>query len=330
MASAGFIINKLMPFWLVVAALLAYTFPGVFAHFAPFSVYFLGGVILVMSLTLTPATVAQVFTRPKALACGFLIKWITVPMAAIIAAHLVFSSQPQLAAGTILDGSTPAGVSSNLFTFLAHGAVALAVSLTFVHTLLSPLLTPAFTAAFAGKYVSVDFLALMRQMGEMVLLPLALGLLMRPVLGPRRLRAMTPFLPMVSAILLYCVAFGLVAAATPAISGNLRWVPIIGVTTSVLTVVNLGVAYALSRLLRLDEASSRAIMFDVGVYNSGLGAVLASINFGPFAALPALMNSVLNMIVGSLLATYLQGRPIRDGSGPVAHGLALHAPFALP
>lgn len=320
MTLASFIINKLMPLWLIVAAVLAYTAPAVFVHLAPYSVYFLGGVILVMSLTLTLETVAQVFTRPKALICGFVIKWITVPLAAVIAAHWVFSTQPQLAAGTILDGSTPAGVSSNLFTFLAHGAVALAVSLTFVHTVLSPLLTPAFTTVFAGKYVSVDFLALMKQMLEMVLVPVGLGVAARYALGPRRIKTVMPFLPMVSALLLYCVALGLVAAASPAISKNLEWVPIIGVTTTVLTIVNLAVAYALSKALRLNEANARAIMFDVGVYNSGLGAVLASLNFGPFAALPALMNSVLNMIVGSILATYLQNRPILDGSEPAPRG----------
>jgi BASS family bile acid:Na+ symporter len=303
-------------------------------HLASCSVYFLGGVILVMSLTLTLETVAQVFTRPKALICGFVIKWVTVPLAAVIAAHLVFSTQPQLAAGTILDGSTPAGVSSNLFTFLAHGAVALAVSLTFVHTVLSPLLTPAFTTAFAGKYVSVDFFTLMKQMLEMVLVPVGLGLAARYALGPRRLKIVRPFLPMVSALLLYGVALGLVAEAAPAISKNLDWVPIIGATTSVLTLINLAVAYVLSKALRLNEANSRAIMFDVGVYNSGLGAVLASINFGPFAALPALMNSVLNMIIGSLIATYLQHRPILDGSEPVSQSsnpiMAVQAPFELP
>jgi BASS family bile acid:Na+ symporter len=318
MALASFIINKLMPLWLIVAAALAYSMPQVFVHLSSYSVYFLGGVILVMSLTLTLDAVAQVFTRPKALICGFVIKWVTVPLAAVIAAHLVFSTQPQLAAGTILDGSTPAGVSSNLFTFLAHGAVALAVSLTFLHTILSPLLTPAFTTAFAGKYVSVDFFTLMKQMLEMVLIPVGLGLAARYALGPQRLKTVRPFLPMISAILLYCVALGLVAAAAPAISQNLEWVPIIGATTSVLTLINLGVAYALSKALRLNEANARAIMFDVGVYNSGLGAVLASINFGPFAALPALMNSVLNMIIGSLLATHLQHRPILDGSAPAS------------
>ena len=315
---ASFLINKMMPFWLIVAAILAYWAPGVFHVLAPYSVYFLGGVIMLMSLTMRIEALTMVFTRPKALIWGFVIKWITVPFAAIIAAHLVFASQPQLAAGTILDGSTPAGVSSNLFTFLAHGAVALAVSLTLIHTILSPLLTPIFTATFAGKYVTVDFFALMVQMAKLVLIPVVLGLSLRYALGERRIKTVTPFLPMLSAILLYCIALGLVAKAEPAISKNLDWVPIIGVTTSVLTCINLGVAYALSKMLRLNDAYARAIMFDVGIYNSGLGAVLAYTNFGPFAALPALMNSVLNMIIGSLLASYLQNRPIRDSAGEIA------------
>ena len=109
---------------------------------------------------------------------------------------------------------------------------------------------------------------------------------------------------------LYALALGLVAKAQPAITHNLGWVPIIAVTTSVICVINLVVGYILARLLRLDEANSRAIMFDVGIYNSGLGAVLASVNFGAFAALPALMNALLNMIIGSMLASYLGSKPV--------------------
>ena len=310
MKIASFIINRMMPFWMIVAAMLAYNNPTTFRPMAPYTVYYLGGVILMMSLTLTVGTIARVFTRTKALIAGFIIKWTTVPLAAIIAAHFVFSSQPQLAAGFILDGSTPAGVSSNLFTFLSHGAVALAVSLTFVHTVLSPLLTPALAAAFAGKYVSVNFLALMKQMAELVLVPVCLGLSIRYFVGAKRLRSVEPVLPMISAILLYCVDLGLVAAAASTIAKNLSWVPIIGITTTALCLINLAVAYFVARVLQFDKATARAIMFDVGVYNSGLGAVLASVNFGAFAALPALMNSVMNMTIGSMLAAHLHGHPI--------------------
>jgi BASS family bile acid:Na+ symporter len=105
-------------------------------------------------------------------------------------------------------------------------------------------------------------------------------------------------------------------------------VPVIGVTTTMLCIINLAVAYALARALRFYEPRARAIMFDVGVYNSGLGAVLASINFGPLAALPALMNSVLNMIVGSVLASWLHGRPVAQAEGRVvmAPGCSCSAP----
>ena len=151
MKLASLLLNKMMPVWLVVCGVLGYRAPHVFVAFAPYVIYYLAAVILMMSLTLTIEATKQVFTRPKPLIAGFVIKWITVPLVAIIAAHLIYANQPQLAAGTILDGATPAGVTSNLFTFLSNGAVALAISLTFIHTLLSPLLTPAFTTAFAHK-----------------------------------------------------------------------------------------------------------------------------------------------------------------------------------
>jgi bile acid:Na+ symporter, BASS family len=310
MSTAQFLINKLMPVWLIVCALVAYAAPKTFIVFAHFSIDYLAGVILLMSLTLTLDALKPVITKPGPLVAGFVIKWVTVPLMAVLAAHFVYASQPQLAAGTILDGATPAGVTSNLFTFLANGSVALAIALTFVHTLLSPVLTPALTSVFAHKYVHVDFFALLHQMLTIVLAPLVVGMAVRAVMGPKRILVIKPFLPMVSATLMYFLCLGLVAAAQPAIAKNLLWMPIIVVTTSVLCLINLVVGYVLARALRLGEADARAIMFDAGVYNSGLGAVLATVNFGPFAALPALMNTLMNMIIGSSLANYLRSKPL--------------------
>jgi bile acid:Na+ symporter, BASS family len=317
MSAAQFLLNKMMPIWLIVCGLVAYAAPQTFIAFSHFSIYYLAGVILLMSLTLTLEALKPVIAMPGPLIAGFVIKWVTVPLAAVIAAHVVYASQPQLAAGTILDGATPAGVTSSLFTFLANGAVALAIALTFVHTLVSPLLTPALASVFAHKYVHVDFFALLHQMLTMVLLPLVIGIFLRAALGPKRIAVIKPFLPMGSALLLYCLALGLVAAAEPAIAKNLIWIPIIAATTSLLCTINLAVGYFLSRALRLSEANARAIMFDAGVYNSGLGAVLATVNFGPFAALPALMNTLMNLVIGSMLATWLHGKPVeQDAAAP--------------
>jgi BASS family bile acid:Na+ symporter len=308
MQTARFVINRLMPFWLIVFGIVAYCLPGPFTVLTPFATYMLGGVIMLMSLTLTLGALGEVFARPKAVIGGFVIKWVTVPLAAVIAARVFYAHQPDLAAGTILDGAVPAGVSSNLFTFIGHGSVALAISLTFIHTLLSPFLTPAFTSVLASKYVPVDFLAMLRQMMQLVVVPVVLGLALRYGAGEKRIKRAEPFLPMLSAILLYSIELGLISHSAPAIRNNLDWVPVVAGVTSMLTAVNLMLAYLLAKGLRLPERQARAIMFDVGVYNSGLGAVLAGLNFGPLAVLPPLLNSVMNMIIGALLAAFLHNR----------------------
>jgi BASS family bile acid:Na+ symporter len=308
MQTARFILNKLMPLWLIVLGVVAYLLPAPFTTLTPYATYMLGGVIMLMSLTLTVASLGEVFVRPKAVIGGFVIKWITVPLAAVVAAHVFYSHQPALAAGTILDGSVPAGVSSNLFTFIAHGSVALAISLTFIHTLLSPLLTPAFTSVFASKYVAVNFFVLLKQMLQLVVAPVVLGLAIRYGVGEQRIMRAEPVLPLVSAVLLYTIELALISHSAPAIRQNLDWVPVVAAVTSMLTAVNLAVAYVLAKTLRLPERQARAIMFDVGIYNSGLGAVLAGLNFGPLSILPPLLNAVLNMIIGALLASVLHNR----------------------
>src|ERR1700761_8261845 len=202
MQTARFILNKLMPLWLIVFGVVAYLLPSPFTALTPYATYMLGGVIMLMSLKLTVGSLGEVFARPKAVISGFVIKWITVPLAAVVAAHLFYAPQPDLAAGTILDGSVPAGVSSNLFTFIAHGSVALAISLTFIHTLLSPILTPAFTSVLASKYMPVNFFALLEQMLQLVVVPVVLGLGLRYGLGEQRIRKAEPALPLLSAVLL--------------------------------------------------------------------------------------------------------------------------------
>jgi bile acid:Na+ symporter, BASS family len=309
MTRARFIVNKLMAGWLILFAILALLEPRPFTVLSPWVNYMLGGVIFIMMLTAGAGALGRVFSRPKALIAGFVIKWATVPLAAYIAANLVYSHNPQLAAGTIVDGSTPAGVSSNLFAYIGHGAVELAVSLTFIHTLLAPVLTPAFTQAMASKFVHVSFWSLFSQMLEIVVLPVVVGLAVRYGVKPERMKKAEPVFPVISALLLYAVVLGLFSKAAPAVRAHLGLMPVVIGTTTVLIIVNLLVAYVLARVARLDDATSRTIMFDTGIYNSGLGSVIAAANFGPFAALPALLNTIMNLIIGALVSSWLQNRP---------------------
>src|ERR1700733_3949097 len=158
---------------------------------------------------------------------------------------------------------------------------------------------------------------MLQQMMQLVVVPVVLGLAVRYGAGPKRIKRAEPFLPMLSAILLYSIELGLISHSQPAIRNNLDWMPVVVGVTSMLTAINLALAYLLAKGLRLPERQARAIMFDVGVYNSGLGAVLAGLNFGPLSVLPPLLNSVMNMIIGASLAAYLHNRvPAPEGVEP--------------
>ncbi len=309
MSTIRLVVNKLMAAWLIVFGILAFLVPGAFTWLHPYVTYLLGAVILVMSLTLTTRSLSQVFKKPRALISGFVIKWVTVPLLAVIAARLVYSHQHLLAAGTILDGATPAGVSSNLFAYIGHGSVGLAVSLTFIHTILAPILTPAVTSTLASKYVPVSFMSLFIQMIELVLVPVILGLVIRYSVGEKRIVKAEPVLPVISAIFLYAIEVALISPNVVTITKNMHWIPIVTVVTTVLIIVNMAVAYWLAKGVKVTETQARTILFDTGVYNSGLGAVLAAHNFGGIAILPPLMNMIMNLIVGAIWAAYWQNKP---------------------
>lgn len=311
-----FIVNRCMVLWLIAFAVLALALPKVFAPLSPATNYLLGGVILIMSLTMGAGELRNVLAKPTPFLAGFVIKWVTVPAAGYIAARTVYANHPLLAAGTIIDGAAPAGASSNLFAYLGHGSVGLAVSLTFVHTMMAPLLTPGITEFLASRFVSVSFLPLFVQSLEIVVLPVVLGLLIRYAVRQERIKRIEPLLPVASALMLYAVVLALFSSAAPAVYRNLSFVPVILATTSALIIINLAVGYGLARVLRFDEPSCRTIMFDTGVYNSGLGATLAAANFGAFAALPALLNAIMNLIIGAFIASLLHSRPPLDAPHP--------------
>jgi BASS family bile acid:Na+ symporter len=71
-------------------------------------------------------------------------------------------------------------------TYLAGGNVPLAVTITSASTLLSPLATPFWMKTLAGRLVPVDFVAMMLSILNMIIVPIAAGLVANRVLYGKR------------------------------------------------------------------------------------------------------------------------------------------------
>ncbi|MBU5904405.1 bile acid:sodium symporter family protein, partial [Vibrio cholerae O1] len=90
-----------------------------------------------------------------------------------------FHLPPDIAVGVILVGCCPGGTSSNVMSYLAKANVALSVSITTVSTLLAPFVTPALIYLFANEWLEVSFLSMLWSVVQVVLIPIALGIVLQ-------------------------------------------------------------------------------------------------------------------------------------------------------
>jgi BASS family bile acid:Na+ symporter len=96
-----------------------------------------------------------------------------------------------------------------------------------------------------------------------------------------------------------------------------------------LSLVMLGMGFMLT-LAVMVTLTSRTIAIEVGMQNGGMAAVLAKKNcpLEPMAAVPAVFSSVVQTLVGSLVADYWRARPPAESSPTPEPASAPVAPIA--
>lgn len=306
------VITKFFTLWVVVFAVVAILFPTTFKRLAPYIPYLLMAVMFGMGMTLTARDFGEVFRQPKGVGIGIVLQFVIMPLTGFLLAN-VFNLPPELAAGLVLVGSVPSGTASNVMSYIAKADVALSVTMTSVITLLAPFVTPYLYLWLGGKWIPINPVSMLWDMAKIVLIPIALGLIIRHSLGETRSKSISRVMPAVSVIAIVAIIAAVVAAS------KARLVTVGGlVLLAVVTHNLLGYlfGYLSSRyIFRLSEVQSRTVAIEVGMQNSGLAAALAMKFLTPVAALPGAVFSVWHNISGSILANYWGQRPTKDGSG---------------
>jgi BASS family bile acid:Na+ symporter len=177
---------------------------------------------------------------------------------------------------------------------------ALSVTLTASSTLLAVVLTPALTWLYAGRTVPVPVGEMLLGIVQVVLAPVALGVLLNRWLGRRldTVRAVFPAFS-VSAI---CLIIAIVVAMNRDQIGRLAVAAVAVVMLH--NLIGLAAGYWAARWLGYGEAVCRTIAIEVGMQNSGLAAALATKYFSAAAALPAAVFSVWHNLSGASLAAH--------------------------
>ena len=284
----------------LLSAVAALLFPDTLSHLKPRLINPLLGIIMFgMGLTLKPEDFRVVFSRPRDVLVGCLAQFTVMPLLAF-ALTRVFRLEEALAIGVILVGCCPGGTASNVITFLARGDLALSVGMTAMSTLLAPVLTPLLVWLLAGEMVDVDVAGMLLSILWVVILPIALGLVVKRI-WPRTTKQAAGYLPALSSLAICLIVLIVIAAnAHKLLSGG--WIVLLVVVLH--NICGLAAGYLIGLLLHLSPAKRRAVSIEVGMQNSGLASSLATLHFAayPLATIPGALFSVWHNISGAIVA----------------------------
>lgn len=261
-------------------------------------------ILLCMGMTLALADFTRILSAPRAVMIGAGLQFSIMPLAGFTFARL-FGLPAEVAAGLILIGCCPGGVSSNVITYLAKGNVPLSVTMTAVSTLLSPFLTPFAMQWLAGSYVPVEVGPMMFSIFKMIIAPLALGFAIRrflPRLADKLVRLLPP---------LAMLSIALIVAITVAMSrDDLIKVGFVLLAASAChNATGYALGYGAARLSGLDRRDSRTVALEVGLQNGGMATGLAfNVLHSPAAALAAATFGPWSAITSSALASWWRRR----------------------
>jgi BASS family bile acid:Na+ symporter len=216
---------------------------------------------------------------------------------------------PEIAAGIVLIGSSPSGVSSNIITYLAKGNLALSITLTSFTTVLAPILTPLLMKLLAGQFIPIDFSQMMLSIVKMIFLPIVAGMIFNRVFRGRA-GWLYKFMPVV-AMAANVVIIGVIVAA-----GRDSLIEI-GLLLLLAAIVHNASGYLLGywgcRIFKMNKIDSRTIAIEVGMQNGGMAAGIASA-MGKAATLglfPAIFGTWMD-ISGSFLANWWRTKPTEE------------------
>lgn len=261
-------------------------------------------IMLGIGLSLKPIDFKLVFANPKAVVMGMLAQMIMLPLLAYFIV-LALDLTGALAMGLLILALCPGGTTSNLYTYLAKGDMALSVSLTSIVSLIAPFTLPFMVMLFMGTImeeelqITLPVLQTIIQLVVITLIPIGLGMLIhyyQPVFSKKVEKMVKLF----SIVFLLLIAIGVVIKNINHMNDYFSQA---GIAALLLNLSSMGLGYALATLGKLNVAQCKAIAIEVGFQNGILAMVIAlTLLHNTEMAIAATCYSLIMLITGGVFA----------------------------
>ena len=273
-----------------------------------------------VAIGLDMAAFKKVLGNLKAVLVGLVSQLIVLPLLTLL---LIFMWQPtpSMALGMIVVASCPGGNVSNYFTTLSRGDVALSVTLTSLVSVLAVFMTPMAILFWAGlnsetsqllTEIEIDGAAFLIKTMTILALPLLAGMVFAANYKDLALR-LAPKLRFFSFfILIFFIVAMTVNNSDVLLDFGLVIIPLVIVHNA----MALFAGNFMGRAFGLSIPARRAITFETGIQNSGLGLVILLSQFQGLggAAIITAAWGLWHIVSGILLSYYYRGCDHRKGT----------------
>lgn len=267
-------------------------------------------IMLGVALDVTLEDFRAVARRPRPMVIAIVAQLLVLPAVTFVLT-LVLPVTPSMALGMILVACCPPGNISQILTHRSGGNVALSVSMTAVSNLLYIFALP-FSVSFWGSLrsdtrellnvVSLNGWQMLLEIVLIIGVPFAVGLTLRHRM-PRLAARLRPAVTWFSLLAL----LGFIAAA---LAGNWTYfVAFLGILVLAVTIhdaVALAIGYTTAALGGLGTRERKAMTFEVGIRNAGLGLGLVFTFFGGLGGMAIVAGwwGIWDIIAGLAVAAF--------------------------
>jgi bile acid:Na+ symporter, BASS family len=278
-------------------------------------------VMVGLGLSLELADFRRLLREKRAVVVALVLQMLILPLAALALATAMQLSTPY-AVGLMLLAAAPGSISSNLYSHVFGGNVALNVSLTGVNTVLSmvtlPLICSWSLVHFAAGPKTMPAVGgkLLETMATLIV-PVVVGMVVRAH-APRFAQRVNKPMRLVSVFVLVAFSAAAIAKEWEALIQGFAQV---GVSVFVFNLLSLVVGYRASLAMDLDQPSAVAITFQLGVRSAVLSIYVAmtALNDAQMA-LPAAVYSITMVFLGLSFGVWAKRRASmgREASGALS------------
>ncbi len=253
-----------------------------------------------MGLSLRIADFTRVATQPKAAAVGLSAQLIALPVIAFLIA-IAFRLPPELAVGLMIIAFAPGGATSNMFTNLAKGDVALSISLTAIVSLITPFTIPLLTLMSMNYFIGsaqefeLPILKTIIQLLVITVIPVIIGMFMLSK-WQKAANKIEPIIKVFSVIFLLFIILAIILKNK---AQMLDFFMQTGAATLTLNILVLWLGYFLAKFFKLSQPQSISIGYEVGIQNGTLALLVAGTLIGNTTMMiPAVTYSIFMFITG--------------------------------